>query len=175
MAAIDSLLGIVDLKKADGLVLTTDQVPALLVSGGRSPLTMPPLSASMVEGALAELLTPELRAALGSAGEVETSHASGSRGTFHVRVRVAEGKTTVTLEKGDGAGAGAAGSAAAPNATPAPGGTPPPVGVMASPAHEPAPLAAALDRALARRASDVLLSTGLRPRVRVEGEWTEVA
>ena len=88
MAAIASLLGIVDLKKADGIVLATDQVPTLLIGGGRSPLTMPPMSASMVESALAELLTPELRAALGSAGHVETRHTSGNRGTFDVRVRV---------------------------------------------------------------------------------------
>src|SRR5262249_56243839 len=33
---------------------------------------------------------------------------------------------------------------------------------------------AGVDRAVGRRACDVLLSTGLRPRVRVEGEWTEV-
>src|SRR5262249_19680084 len=125
MAAIDSLLGIVDLKKADGIVLATDEVPALLVAGGRSPLTMPPLSAPMVEGALDELLTPELRAELGAAGQVETSHASGSRGTFHVRVRVADGKTTVTLEKGDGGRAAAAGSAP-PGAAPAPGAGGPP-------------------------------------------------
>src|SRR5262249_44126775 len=51
MAAIASLLGIVDLKKADGIVLATDQVPTLLIGGGRSPLTMPPMSASMVEAA----------------------------------------------------------------------------------------------------------------------------
>jgi len=66
MAAIASLLGIVDLKKADGIVLATGQVPTLLIGGGRSPLTMPPMSASMLESALAELLTPELRAALGA-------------------------------------------------------------------------------------------------------------
>ena len=167
MAAIDSLLGIVDLKKADGIVLATDEVPALLVGGSRSPLTMPPLSASMVEAALGELLTPELRAELGSAGQVETSHTSGSRGTFNVRVRIADGRTTVTLEKGDGTrGAGAAAAAAPSRAAP--------LGLTTSPEHEPIPLTAALDRALARRASDVLLSTGLRPRVRVEGEWVEV-
>ena len=31
MAAIGSLLGIVDIRKADGLVLATGEVPALLV------------------------------------------------------------------------------------------------------------------------------------------------
>jgi len=165
MAAIASLLGIVDLKKADGIVLATDQVPTLLIGGGRSPLTMPPMSASMVESALAELLTPELRAALGSAGHVETRHTSGNRGTFNVRVRVEDGTTTVTLEKGDGP------TAAEPSvARPAAQAT----GATRSDDREPAPVAAALDQAMSRRASDVLLSTGLRPRVRVEGEWVEV-
>ena len=161
MAAIASLLGIVDLKKADGIVLATDQVPTLLIGGGRSPLTMPPMSASMVESALAELLTPELRAALGSAGHVETRHTSGNRGTFNVRVRVEDGTTTVTLEKGDA------------RAAPEPSVAQP---AVATPSHErePAPVGAALDDAMSRRASDVLLSTGLRPRVRVQGEWVEV-
>jgi len=161
MAAIASLLGIVDLKKADGIVLATDQVPTLLIGGGRSPLTMPPMSASMVESALAELLTPELRAALGSAGHVETRHTSGNRGTFNVRVRVEDGTTTVTLEKGD------------PRIAPEPSVAGPAVPAR-SDDREPAPVAAALDHAMSRRASDVLLSTGLRPRVRVQGEWLEV-
>jgi twitching motility protein PilT len=161
MAAIASLLGIVDLKKADGIVLATDQVPTLLIGGGRSPLTMPPMSASMVESALAELLTPELRAALGSAGHVETRHTSGNRGTFNVRVRVEDGTTTVTLEKGD--------ARIAPEPS-----VPRPAVAACSDDREPAPVAAALDQAMSRRASDVLLSTGLRPRVRVQGEWVEV-
>jgi twitching motility protein PilT len=161
MAAIASLLGIVDLKKADGIVLATDQVPTLLIGGGRSPLTMPPMSASMVESALAELLTPELRAALGSAGHVETRHTSGNRGTFNVRVRVEDGTTTVTLEKGDTRTAPEP-SVARPAVTPR------------SDDREPAPVAAALEHAMGRRASDVLLSTGLRPRVRVQGDWVEV-
>src|SRR6516162_6191671 len=165
MAAIASLLGIVDLKKADGIVLATDQVPTLLIGGGRSPLTMPPMSASMVESALAELLTPELHAALGSTGHVETRHTSGNRGTFNVRVRVEDGTTTVTLEKGDGR-ADAEPLAARP--------APQPAVTAGSDDREPVPVAAALDQAMSRRASDVLLSTGLRPRVRVEGEWVEV-
>jgi twitching motility protein PilT len=161
MAAIASLLGIVDLKKADGIVLATDQVPTLLIGGGRSPLTMPPMSASMVESALAELLTPELRAALGSTGHVETRHTSGNRGTFNVRVRVEDGTTTVTLEKGDA------------RIAPEPSVARPAVAARPDD-REPAPVAAALDHAMGRRASDVLLSTGLRPRVRVQGEWVEV-
>src|SRR5262249_480152 len=160
-AAIASLLGIVDLKKADGIVLATDQVPTLLIGGGRSPLTMPPMSASLVESALAELLTPELRAALGSTGHVETPHTSGNRGTFNVRVRVEDGTTTVTLEKGDA------------RIAPEPSVARPAVAARPDD-REPAPVAAALDHAMGRRASDVLLSTGLRPRVRVQGEWVEV-
>jgi twitching motility protein PilT len=175
MAAIDSLLGIVDLKKADGLVLATDQVPVLLLGGGRSPLTMPPMSAAMVDATLAELLTPELRATLASAGEVETRHSSASLGTFQVRVRIADGRTTVTLEKGDGAGTAAPPASAAPASSPAATHlASQPAGVTSPAESEPGPLAAALDLAMTRRASDVLLSTGVRPRVRVEGEWVEV-
>jgi hypothetical protein len=41
MAAIGSLLGIVDFRKADGLVLATGEVPALLVGDTLHPLAMP--------------------------------------------------------------------------------------------------------------------------------------
>ena len=42
--SIDPLLGIAEMKKASGLVLASGQVPALLLGGARSPLTMPPLA-----------------------------------------------------------------------------------------------------------------------------------
>ena len=61
MAAIDSLLGIAEMKKASGVALASDEVPALLTGGGRTPLTMPPLSATMLDALLVELLSePQL-------------------------------------------------------------------------------------------------------------------
>src|SRR5262249_146767 len=111
--------------------------------------------------ALAELLTPELRAVLGSAGHVETRHTSGKRGTFNVRVRVEDGTTTVTLEKGD------------PRTAPEPSVARPAVPARSDdPAPPPAP--AALAPARGRRGSGGLVSPGLCPRVRVQGEWVEV-
>jgi twitching motility protein PilT len=154
MAAIGSLLGIVDMKKADGLILATDEVPALLVrGGGTNPLKMPPLEGSVLAAILDELLRPDIRAQLEAAGRVETSHDAGALGTFALRVHVAAGKTTITLTKPD------AGSA-----------EPPPR--REAPASEGV-LDAVLDQAMARRASDVLLSPGLCPLLRVGGDWIE--
>jgi twitching motility protein PilT len=155
MAAIGSLLGIVDMKKADGLILATDEVPALLVGSARNQLKMPPLEAPMLAAFLDELLQPELRARLQAAGQVETSHDAGARGTFALSVRVAAGKTTIVLTR-PGA-ASAAPPPSAPDATD----------------REQGALWGVLDRAIARRASDVLLSPGLRPLLRVGGDWIE--
>ena len=159
MARIGSLLGIVEIKKADGLVLATDQVPALIVDGARQALTMPPLSASTLEAAVEELLTPAERAQLGGAGAVEGVHDAGALGAFALRVQVAGDTTTVTLTRGGSAPPARVGPAAA--AVPAP--------------SDDAALVAVLDQSIARRASDVLLSTGRRPMLRVDGEWHELA
>ena len=175
MAAISTLLGIVDIKKADGLVLATNEVPALIMGGASTPLTMPPLSVSLLQAALDELLTPELRKTLDTMGEIESSHAAGPLGTFALRVRVTGGKTTVTLKKG--------GASPVPPGTAAllsPDGRLPRTAAPAPPARLPDPvdrdegvLGAVLDQAIARHASDVLLSPGLRPLLRVDGEWKE--
>jgi twitching motility protein PilT len=157
MAALGSLLGIVDIKKADGLILATDEVPALLVGGRSDPLTMPPLAAPVLRAALDEVLTPELRTALDTAGQVEFTHDAGRLGTFALAVRVAGDKTTVVLRR--------------PRPAPAAG----PATVAPAAGGDPAAgfLGAVLDQAIARHASDVLLSPGLRPRLRVDGAWTD--
>ena len=154
MAAIDSLLGIVDIRKADGLILATGEVPALLVGDAINPLTMPPLSATVLDGIVDELLTPDRRAVLVASGQFDGSHVAGQLGTFALRMRVADGRTTVTLRK---SGAGSA--------------------VVPTTPHEAAGdrddgvVGAVLDQAIARRASDVLFSPNLRPRLRVDGNW----
>ena len=99
MAAIDSLLGIAEMKKASGVALVTDEVPALLTGGGRMPLTMPPLSATMLEALLDELLDEGQRQQLGQGQPVEAEYKS-AQGSYSVKARVTGGKTSLVVRKG---------------------------------------------------------------------------
>ena len=175
--SIDPLLGIVAMKKASGVVLSSGEVPALLMGGGRSPLTMPPLSPEMMEDLLAELLSPEQRTALVGTGTVESLYQSSGQGSFAVRVRQAGDKLTVTLNKG-----GARPTSPLPPAAPPPAPLAPRV---PAPAAAPIPavggdrgrvdprLQALLDLAVGRGASDLLLSAGVRPLERIDGDLVE--
>ena len=119
MAAIDSLLGIAEMKKASGVALATNEVPALITGGGRTPLTMPPLSATMLEALLDELLNEGQRQQLAQGQPVETEYRT-AQGSFSVKARVTGGKTTLTVRKGTAA-AGAAGAATRSPAASPPG------------------------------------------------------
>jgi twitching motility protein PilT len=98
MAAIDALLGILKLKNADGLVLASGEAPALLVGGGRTPLTMPPLGEETLALFLDELLSAELRDSLATQGTVEASHRSDSLGVVAVKVKRAGSKSIITIK-----------------------------------------------------------------------------
>src|SRR5687767_6436318 len=116
MAAIDSLLGIADMKKAAGVVLASDEVPALITGGGRTPLTMPPLSNTMLEALLQEALGAAERETLRSAGAVETQYQSSAHGLYSVKARQAGQKVTLTVKKGAAPARVAAPAASAPTA-----------------------------------------------------------
>jgi twitching motility protein PilT len=172
MPVLSSLLGIVDIKKAEGLILATDEVPVLLVAGASEPLTMPPLSASVLQAALDELLPPERRATVARAGEVEVIHDAGPLGTFALRVQVVGNKTTVTLRKVGGSTAAASPGAVATLPADSTAIRPPDSGDPGEEVHDRL-LGAVLDQAIRRHASDVLLSPGLPPLLRVDGAWTD--
>jgi twitching motility protein PilT len=163
MAAIDALLGILKLKNADGLVLVSGEAPALLVGGGRTPLTMPPLGEETLALFLDEMLSAELRQSLVSQGTVDASHRSDALGVVSVRVKRAGGKSIITIKTQTAAARRPA--AAEPAA--------------AEPAPEPrrveerrpqsGAIAAVLGDAAGRGASDVILSAGVTAMVRVGG------
>jgi twitching motility protein PilT len=174
MAAIDSLLGIVSLKKAEGLVLAAGEVPALLLGGGRTPLTMPPLAPSMLEVFVDELLSEAQKEQLRATGAAESGHEVPGTGSFVVRVRTNGGKLSLTAKKGTVTGKGAATketSAPLPTAPPAPTSD---VTQLAPATARAAPLDEALDQAITRRASDLWLSAGAAPVLRIDGELAEV-
>jgi len=92
---------------------------------------------------------------LAASGKLDGSHAAGALGTFALRVRIADARTTVTLRRRTGDD---------PIETPA---------RQASDDRDDGVVGAVLDQALARHASDVLFSPGLRPRLRVDGIWID--
>jgi twitching motility protein PilT len=174
--SIESLLGIVAMKKASGVVLPSGQVPALLMGGARSPLTMPPLSPAMMDALLEELLSVEERATLSSLGTVETSYRSEQQGSFVVRARTSGDQLTITVTKGT---AKAPPERAPERPVPAPAITP--AAAAEAPPPPPAPPAAVADprlealieQAVARGATDLLMSSGSRPLFRVDGQLVE--
>jgi twitching motility protein PilT len=162
MAAIDSLLGIAEMKKASGVALASGEVPALLTGGGRTPLTMPPLSSIMLDALVAELLDEGQREQLAQGQSVETEYRT-AQGSFIVKARSTGGRTTLTVRKG-------VASPAVPARAEAP---------IASLSQPRAPAAAGdlaevLARAAAGGASDIVLSAGAPPSVRREGGWSSL-
>ena len=176
MRVIETMLGIIDMKRADGLALALGEVPALLFSGKRQALTMPAPSLDMMEHVLGDLLDAGQREALRELGTVETSYRSSAYGAYQVHVRVANDKPLITLKRLAPGAAHPASESSIPS--------PPAVAQRDAPVTE-APhrsqathtdtvaesgaLDDALDEAIEQHASDVILSSGRAPLLRVDG------
>jgi twitching motility protein PilT len=164
MAAIDALLGILKLKNADGLVLAAGEAPALLLGGGRTPLTMPALTEESVALFLDELLTGELRAALATQGSVDSSHDSQALGVVSVRAKRVGNKSTITI-KTQAAAATAARKEKEPD----------PLRASVEPRRGPSDrgtIPAVVREAFSRGASDVIFSAGSPAMIRAGGTMT---
>jgi twitching motility protein PilT len=159
MAAIDPLLGIVQMKKAQGLLLTSDEVPSLLLDGAHVPLTMAPLAAGMLRDLLQSVLGPAQREALARDGSVEGRYTSQLHGAYAVRANATGGKVTLALTADSAAPAQRVPDDPRPSAAPA----------------MDADFGAVLDQAIERGASDVLLSAGAPPIMRVDDSLVELA
>src|SRR5689334_11873396 len=99
MRVIETLLGIVNMKRADGLALALGEVPALLWSGGQEPLTMPALSLEMMEHVLGDLLDSGQRAALRELGKIEAAYHSSAYGAYEVHARTLNDKVVIKLTR----------------------------------------------------------------------------
>ena len=145
MGALDSLLGLVDSQRARGLVIAVGEPPQLVFDGGRRPLSMPALAAEQVE-----TFARAVRAAIATGSRYETN----SGRAFEVSVDGAGPSLCLTF----------ASATQQPRAVPA----------------EPAQASSGveLDSRLAElfgalqdeHVSDLLLSSGLPPRLRSGGE-----
>jgi twitching motility protein PilT len=119
-------------------------------------------TAASIEQLLASVLTPEARKAL-AAGQTEQRVAVPGIGSIAVRIATHQGATQATLVLGNGA------KAEPPAAMP----SPPPPTVKVAP-YPPSGLTAPMDELfrimVARKASDLHISTGSPPMLRHDGE-----
>lgn len=196
MAVVDSLLQLLVSQGADALVIPPGEPPRLERDGEPKALSMPYPGDEIVMTMVEEVTTAEERASLEAGNGVDTQYTSEDGQEYLVRIEPRAGRVRLVFRR---PGTGPDGDAAA-NAVvaPAPSGaessTPPisaaaanveppvapvvvPVAVPASTLDdgaaitcEPGILRGVLERAVAEHASDILLSVGKPPHLRIGGE-----
>jgi twitching motility protein PilT len=201
MAAIDSLLRVMSLRGAEAMIISTGQVPTLRRGGAAEPMAMPPIDPLMVRGFIDELAVGPARDALEERGSLEVTCAVGAdhfaiaieRTTQGYRLLVrptrAPRPSPTSAPPATAAPATTSPPAVPTAARPSPPSPPPPAAAPAAPAPVVAPRApiedgpaaastaafdALIEHAGARQASDLLLTAGLAPRVRIDGELVEL-
>jgi twitching motility protein PilT len=134
MAAIDSLLSLMDAQQASGLVLRVRESPVLVGGKGRG-LTMPPLNRQTIDIFAGEVLSAEERERLTSAGLCEKVYRSEKYGSFAVEARLSGDNLSLKLNRGT-----AKVTRPAPAPVPAPAAPVVPVALKSAPqVSEPAP------------------------------------
>jgi len=179
MAAIDSLLTLIDAQQATGIVLRAREIPVLVGGKGRG-LTMPPLDLQTIETFALEVLTTDEMETLRASGACDTVYRSGKQGMFTVETRRSGDNMSLKLRRGgaqvakpavtSAAGAPTVQLAASVNAEPSPV---PEAVATATEATEPtmvvddparaavaARLAGVIARAAGREVSDIVISAG---------------
>ena len=91
MAAIDSLLKLVEAQKADALIVASERVPLLKKAGADVALSMPKIGHDMVSVFLEDLIDPEQLAALHQDGSLRISHGLGDQ-LFSAELRSENGR-----------------------------------------------------------------------------------
>jgi twitching motility protein PilT len=99
MAAIDSLLSLMDAQQASGLVLRMRESPVLVGGKGRG-LTMPPLNRQTIEIFAGEVLSPEEQEKLTSSGSCAKVYRSEKYGSFAVEARLSGDNLSLKLNRG---------------------------------------------------------------------------
>ncbi len=176
MAAIDSLLTLIDAQQATGIVLRAREIPVLVGGKGRG-LTMPPLDLQTIETFAVEVLTADEMETLRASGACDTAYRS-AKGVFAVEARRSSDNMSLKLRRGGAQlakpaaqamlGATAALVAAGPEASLAKAAFPStveeaePAIADADPARAAvaARLAGIIARAAGREVSDIVISEG---------------
>ncbi len=190
MAAVDALLRLLSIRNAELIVIASGEVPVLRKAGEVMPLSMPALDAGLVGAMVDELLDEVARARLDGSGATEVAHQLSDGSGVALRIerhgdalrvagRVAQLARVTPAAPPASAARPAPGTMPTPTpATGAPVAAPDRLPAMtdaAAPSTEPLP-AALLDLLVgldATGASDLLLSTGQAPRLRIGGALVE--
>ncbi len=183
MRLVETMLGIVEMKRAEGLKLVVGEVPALLGASGLAPLTMPALSPEMMEHVLADSFNPDEREVLRETGTVEGVYQSSTYGAYAAHAQRLGDRLALTLRRGAREARESAASQGPPARPSAPehraepalreplatrGSTP-----SAPATHRPGAFAAVFEEAIGLHASDVIVSAGRRPLLRIDGTLIE--
>jgi twitching motility protein PilT len=173
MAAIDSLLSLIDAQQASGIVLRAREAPVMIGGKGRG-LTMPPMSPVTLETFVSEVLSPQELETLNASGAYDGVYRSGQAGTFSVEARRSADNLSLKLRRGAANVAKPAAASAQAPAAPSPAAPAPlpmpmvevPTLAVSAPSLDPAQaalasrLAAVLARAATHEVSDLVVSTG---------------
>jgi twitching motility protein PilT len=155
MAAVDGLLAVVAMQKARGLVLVAGEVPAMLMDGTPHPLSMPPLALETFQALLGEVLDAGQQKQLREHAAVESVYTSRRNGESFTVTATSNGERAVLRFVATDAATPRAPRSATPATTPT---------------HRATDLASLVVTALERGASDVIISEGRTPRVRLAGQ-----
>jgi twitching motility protein PilT len=173
MAKIDRLLSLVLDQNANELRVGTDREPKMLAYGSAKRLALPSMDAETVRDLLGEILSPEREALLAERGRVDASYEAPSLGIFALTLTSRADGFDVVFRKSSAQGVAAAQSAsvpvAAPVSAPMPVAAPAPVVARVTTG---AGLNELIAHAASRRASDIHLSEGAVPMIRVDGRLT---
>jgi twitching motility protein PilT len=125
MAAIDSLLKLVEAQKADALIVASERVPLLKKAGADVALSMPRVSHDMVSMFLEDLVDPAQALQLKQEGSVRLSHSVGGQ-VFSAELRSEGGRHHLAFYLQRGRAGAPAPAAAAAETLRAPVAPPPP-------------------------------------------------
>lgn len=205
MAVVDSLLKLIVSQGADALIFVPDEAPRLEKDGEPRPLSMPYPGDDIVHTMVHEVATSEDRKRLEADEGVETRYTSDDGETYLVKIEARGGRIRLAFRRPKPEGEAAANAVVLPHAAPpprtatiAPSATdaaeppsaltatdephvavgPPtvsPLDAGIAVACEPGSLREVLDRSIAEDASDILLSVGRPPHLRVGGDVVQLS
>ncbi len=204
MARVDSLLSILAQQGANELRLGTDKEPKMLAFGAAKRLSIPTTPEDTLRELLGEILTPDREQTLKAQGRIEVAYEAAGLAVFQVKLSMRPGGFDVVFLRESRRPSAVAAPAPVPASVPTPAVAfaPLAVGPAHAPAHSPpaAPLPTAaltsvpgpstppapdepptpalqrlLAAAFAMRASDLHLTDGQPPLVRVDGALRRLA
>jgi len=178
MARLDSLLERLQAEPASELSLETGRGATLQTARGPQLLIKQPLTTTQIVGALTEILPADLRPGFPQPGQTAFNYLAPTGPVeVHFELDGAVARASVVRLGGGPPAAQPAGTTGTDVAPPAPEAAEPPKAPalrIAAPEDPSAAVAALLEAMVARRASDLHLSSDCTPMLRIDGDMTPV-